>query len=546
MVTTTKQRIEDLKEASQDFEWYPTTNEMIHAVGSKIYKDTESILDIGAGDGRVLEGLDRIYWKRWRDASETEYTSCIKKFAIEKSAIHNQNMPADIAIIGTDFYKQTLIDKKVDVIFCNPPYSDFESWVTTIITEANAKRLYLIMPSRWKDSQPIERAMKRREVVGRVIYSGDFLEADRAARATVDIVEITINTRVSQKSDPFNIWFEEHFSGLSEPEATYITKEAEDARRAETIAGEMVQGRNMVDVLCGLYDRELAGLLANYRSLSEIPISLLRELGVSSNEIMDALKTKIEGLKNRYWKELFTNLDKINQRLTSKSREKIYQKMTSAGNVDFTTDNAYAVVMWVLKNANSYIDAQLVTIFKDLTEPKCVTNYKSNQKTWEKNGWRYCKDDHSHYKLDYRIVSQRHAAIQDNSDYATYNYTKNLHKDCHKFIDDAITIANNLGFSCSERSEDYEWLSNKSVNFHEDNGEILMQVKAFKNGNIHMKFKQDFIKALNIEASRLLGWVTSPEEAAEEMGLNLNFVLSRYQSNIQITTQDCGRLLTAG
>lgn len=59
--------IQALKENEQDFEWYPTTDEMIEAVKQDCFKEFTygdddrtsmdsyfSLLDIGAGDGRVL------------------------------------------------------------------------------------------------------------------------------------------------------------------------------------------------------------------------------------------------------------------------------------------------------------------------------------------------------------------------------------------------------------------------------------------------------------------------------------------------------------
>ena len=43
-----------VQSAGEDFEWYPTTDPMIQAVARHIPTRTNSIMDIGAGDGRVL------------------------------------------------------------------------------------------------------------------------------------------------------------------------------------------------------------------------------------------------------------------------------------------------------------------------------------------------------------------------------------------------------------------------------------------------------------------------------------------------------------
>lgn len=66
-------------------------------------------------------------------------------------------MPNDIFVIGTDLYEQNLIDKKVDVIFCNPPHSDFKSWMLKIIKEANCRIIYMV-----KDIQEINSILKTR------------------------------------------------------------------------------------------------------------------------------------------------------------------------------------------------------------------------------------------------------------------------------------------------------------------------------------------------------------------------------------------------
>jgi tRNA1(Val) A37 N6-methylase TrmN6 len=77
-------------------------------------------MDIGAGDGRVLKAIQAKLETRLRT---------IKCYAIEKAITHLNNMPKDITVVGTDFEQQTLVDKAVDIIFCNPPYSEFEQWM---------------------------------------------------------------------------------------------------------------------------------------------------------------------------------------------------------------------------------------------------------------------------------------------------------------------------------------------------------------------------------------------------------------------------------
>jgi len=44
-----------------------------------------------------------------------------------------------------------------------------------------------------------------------------------------------------------------------------------------------------------------------------------------------------------------------------------------------------------------------------------------------------------------------------------------------------------------------------------------MEVRAYMNGNLHIKFNQAFMLALNVEIGRLQGWIHNAQHAAEEM-----------------------------
>ena len=115
-----------LKDADQDHEFYPTTNEILAAVVQDLKMVNpylNSVLDIGAGNGKALEVL--------RDEAGLR-----ELYAIEKSILLCESLDPDILIVGTDFWEQSLFSKTVDVIFCNPPYSQFEAWTEKVIRQA--------------------------------------------------------------------------------------------------------------------------------------------------------------------------------------------------------------------------------------------------------------------------------------------------------------------------------------------------------------------------------------------------------------------------
>jgi SAM-dependent methyltransferase len=549
-----KNLIENLKENQQDFEFYPTTKEIVKAVYNDLAVRKRngkrySILDVGCGNGgfftkfqeirnevqqyHINNNIDEDSYNFDENKNAKAIAKLGDEFAIEKSEILINNLPDCTVVVGTDFWENTLIDKQVDVIFSNPPYSEFEEWSAKIIKEAYSKSIYLVIPERWENSNQIKYALELRGFEAKILGSFDFLDAERAARAKVNLVKITakkIKLRDQEYDgaikDPFDSWFDEEFKmdKFDVEDADYWERnkkaEEEKSKMREKIENEVAEGRDLIQVLVGFYRSEMVELLENYKKVSALDPQLLKELGVKINDIKTGLKEKIKGTKYKYWKELFTNFKKINDRLTSETRSSLLGSLYNKTNIDFTEKNAYAIVIWVIKNANKYFDKQVVDMYKKLSAKENIKNYKSNAKVWESDNWRYNRDgnDHTHYCLDYRIVFS-----------GGWSWSKDQLCDrTINLIDDIMIIGENLGFD-GQSSKSFGWDKKPAYgeelsfemrpNWRNDNTVkrlSFMKARFYKNGNVHLKFNQDFIKALNVEASRLLGWIRSPQEAAEE------------------------------
>lgn len=515
--------VQNLKQNNEDYEFYPTTKEIIN----KILNDLEGtnhkkVLDIGCGNGNFLNSLD-----------SKKYT----KYGIEKSQILINSLPEDIFILGTDFMFQNLIDKKVDVIFCNPPFSEFETWIEKIISEANCKIIYLVIPCRWKENKKILELIKKRCGFSDIIGSFDFLNSEfREARAKIDIVKIFLrsNTRLDVgESDPFDFWFNTFFKINADVEEEYVSSSS----KSQEIKNQLVKGQNVIERLEELYNQDFQKLLNNYKALEHLDASILKELNINLTELKEGLKLKIEGLKCLYWTELFNNLSTITDKLTKKSREEILKTLNDNTNIDFTSGNAYNIVIWTIKNANKYFDKQLKEVYLDMSKKDNVINYKSNKKVFEFNHWRYDCENMSHYKLDYRII------LRCWSNFGDYEYknTNRLSNTTHDNINDICVVAKNLGFNVIENSKDFMWSSGEPVIFNYINKsekDIFMTVKAYLNGNIHIKFCQEFTKALNIEASRIFKWLKTPQEISEELNLNINEVNKYLNKNLRLENKN--------
>jgi hypothetical protein len=258
---------------------------------------------------------------------------------------------------------------------------------------------------------------------------------------------------------------------------------------------------------------------------------------------------KIKGLKSLYWAEIFSKLDKIKERLCSAQRQALLNKLDRS--IDFTESNIYAVLIWVIKNANQYLDQQIKDLFEKLTEREGIRNYKSNQTTWEKDRWRYRDQNKSHYCLDYRIVTAGY--------WEGPSWEPRLSKNTIDLIDDIMTVANNLGFD-GQSSKVFGWDRNPPYgekqefymrpNWQNDNTvqrNLFMEARFYKNGNVHLKINQDFMKAFNIEAARLNGWVRSAEdilnEFPNECKVSAEEVQKYYKANFLITYSSPKNLL---
>jgi predicted RNA methylase len=531
--------VEELKEADQDHEFYPTTDEIIRALVRDLGQfGGESALDIGAGNGKVLLALK-------------ERAGIKELMAIEKSSILCRELPEEVLVVGTKFEEQSLLSKHVDVIFCNPPYSQFEVWSEKIIREAASRVVYLVIPERWKNSVRIKDAIQFREARFYSVGSFSFEDAeDRQARAKVNLLRIEL----SEGDDAFERFFEEQFADLIKK---YKGKKKDEAEEEEDESepeqagrfGSLVVGPNYPEALVALYRQEMAHVEHNYKLVNELDGALLKEFGMSPKSIMECLKKRITGLRNIYWHELFSHLNTVTDRLTSTSRKKLLETLHKHVQVDFTVANILEVVIWVIKNANRYIDKQLIETYEMMVAKCNVHLYKSNHRVWVEERWR-CADEpakNSHYSLDYRIVTHRIGGID-----VRWDWDKGLSERAAEFLGDLLTIARNLGFKPCDSEREYlhrnqknEWRSGKQFVFHFTNKagqkEQLFDVRAFKNSNLHLRLNKAFILALNVEHGRLKGWIRSPKEAVEE--LQDNNAAQYFHGNIQIGSDNPALLL---
>ena len=266
-------QLTSVKNADQDFEWYPTTAEIILSLTRSIKEHADehlydrhrsrsltSFLDIGAGNGKVLDAVRNLRF-------------ILKLHAIEKSRTLINLLPADIYILGVDFWNTSLIDKNVDVIFSNPPYFCYVEWTSKILKEARPGALiYLVIPDRWEQSSEILRAIKGRDATHAIIGSFDFDNSeDRKARTKVHLLKIVIGEIERNTTDLFAKYFDETFKYPKPEEAGKSMDEKIDETK-------LFHRVNLIEALCLLHDPRMLELQHNYASICKLPFDILKEL----------------------------------------------------------------------------------------------------------------------------------------------------------------------------------------------------------------------------------------------------------------------------
>jgi len=543
---TTNALVKELTENGQDFEFYPSTQAQIAIVVEdikNIAKDFSfpssnrhglTLMDVGAGDGRVLQQIKK-------DVICDEIDS-VTTFAIEKASIHTAAYAdKDITLLGTEFHEINFIDKVADVAFVNPPYSQFSAWLKTLITYLDFGILYTIVPERWINDLGIQEAMRLRGIkCSEVLAESDFLDADRKARCKVQIVRFSFSDfQIDEKhdfrrhnyrpsvvncgNDPFSLFVEQELSlhPFSEAYTTFsehIEKERieDDMLTEGSQSFDLVQSKGILLALIDGYNKDITDTLDQYKLIGALDSSLLKEMGVDYDSLKKGIRAKISGFRNVYWSLLFNKLDALTSKLTSKNKRRFLNEL-NANKLDFTYKNAIYIVDFAVKQANRLIEDSLISVFKDLTSPESISRYYKSNLHVLNDSWRYAKEESfskAKYLLDYRFIYSSYENID--------KYRGGLNESAASFTRDLVVVFNLLGYTSVYIDRPFNLMSagDKISIWGVESGETieLVSIKYYKNGSRHLRFQQNALLKFNIIISRLLGWVRDKTEFSEESG----------------------------
>jgi hypothetical protein len=544
--TGTSKKVRILQTANEDFEWYPTTDEILAAFADDLYGQAKtlssmnnnkeishnkhhydnetntnhdlisigSMLDVGAGDGRVFNAI--------KDKSKSRRFRVENKYGIEIANAQSDDLiRKGVFIIGRDFFQTSLIDKKYAVIFSNPPYSIYEDWTLRLLRESAFLVMYLVLPVRWEANKEILYEMTRFDYES--IGEYDFSQGERAARARVNLIRIRNKTRRYEdyrgykyteyvEQDPFVRWIEKYIGTFDE----VSEKEVRDYEEEEKFLA--LKRDNDIDQLVDDYSTEMNSLLDGMKSIKSLPACVTKALKIDKKSLHQTIKEEIATLKKRYWRLAFGKLDAVTERLTYDTRNKLLGEMEEFKTLDFNAGNIRSIVIWIIEHHNEYVKEQTVALFNSLTEPDYIKAYKSNIH-WDKDTWRYSRYEAKYpngkpekYILDYRFVARSRAGYRGYGDKSS-------------LVDDLIVVLRGLGADISQIIKINAMIKQKKqeaifYNYAKQKTENAFECRFYENGNVHLKVNQALMTKFNVEVARILGWIRSPKDIQDEFEVN--------------------------
>lgn len=567
--------IKHLKNNDQDFEFYPTTQEILELIKidmfnsftttkrdkffikhnssePKIYEtglflkncndNHIEILDVGAGDGNALNNLgdflngnkfnDESYW---RDLPENEYLNYntdnyqikVCKNAIEKSHILTSEYKTNrIRFVGADFFELDLQNKKYDVIFSNPPYSIYKSWISHLLSNIFGKPIiYLVIPTSWKTDERIVSLLSIKNGFNcKTLGIFNFKNAERIANVEVDILKIEVIEEKNNIKDDISKLFESNFKRTD----SEILIE-QDSRHNSNINEFKSDYANF---LFNEYNKEIETLNKSLIEISYVSLPSLQEIfGMNLQGIILKYNELRKKIKHQYWNKIIQKVCLIEKRMIKKYRDNLMESIIDKS-LDFNLSNIYFIISEVIKISSENLNKQTLDVYNSLLLSSPVEKYKSNKRMFIDNNIDL-KDER--IKLTPRIVIENgrwKKALEVNYKDEVTGFLSSYFKEK---LSDLMIVFKNIGFDSSFNLDTETWIAgkNKLIKGLYLNSEIiLMEVKPFLNGNVHIKLNKELLLKFNVIKGLLEGWINNVSEIIDEFDIDENTAIKLMQDHI--------------
>ncbi|CAH7189854.1 conserved hypothetical protein [Vibrio chagasii] len=531
--------VKEIANSSEDYEFYPTTTEIIDTLVSdldKHFSNANSFLDIGAGDGRVLSAILK---SKKPSHLSSEFSKSLffgdyhtnrkplELMAIEKSRKLIDVLPAEIFPVANDFFNTTLMSIDATVTFSNPPYSIYVQWVMKVLSETRSKAVYLVIPISWKDNKHIADKINERNATVTELGRFSFKDAERKAKVETSLLRIELPYDDDNKNQPLHKWVKENIlyseafdqTNEKQPISSLLSSQCSGK-------GPLVNGSDYVSSLLELYQQQSTRLLEDFKAVNSLSKAAIDALNLNVINVSRRMNDAINNLKQEFWHELFSRLDSIYLNLPSSRIHGFKSLLMKRTVADFSEENIRNLLSWINNSITMFDSEMFEDVIGGFMNGVNTQRYKSNKSTFIDANWRYKadKNKNSQYMLQTKRIVYSETTLSQG-----INEDGKLLSSLHNVVQDMLVIANNRRYDTSKSFDilnQHAWASGKPLEFHYHNSEsgedeILFTVKAFKKANLHFHFNERLINEINVEWGRLKGWVSSAKQASDEMGIDI-------------------------
>lgn len=511
-------------------EYYPTPMELgeylISDINFESYSGkTINVLEPSAGDGNLIECLEKVHNEYWNELVYNRYydsdkpRNYIKKpsnLEIDCVEIYNDLQGIlknkGYRVVDDDFLKMRTF-KNYDLIIMNPPFSngelhllkaikliEFGGHIRCILNAETIKNPYSNM------RKLLVRKLKNLNAV--IEYkSNAFANAERITN--VEIVIIKIDLEPTKKSNILENLQQDILKEEKENEELFCSEDNGIVIKEDDIS-MLVQRYNEEVALSTKIIKEfdtLCPLITSDFDKNSQPILSLNVLGNSINENSDKnkLSTKdkinicIKSIREKYWYAMFEN-EELKKLMTREIREEYFTNLHKMCDYDFNKYNIYQLKLDLLNNLTTNLDKAIINQFDKLTSYH-MEEYSSNIHYF--NGWKTNKS----YYINKKVIIPNYSLYSYGS-FNTWHIKDNLielekiftylDNDYNGMVDNKVfKNIETILYECDRHERDLDNIDGK-----------YFSIKLYKKGTYHIIFKDlELLKKFNLYACRDKGWL---------------------------------------
>ncbi|WEG18606.1 DUF4942 domain-containing protein [Alkalihalophilus pseudofirmus] len=478
-------------------DFYPTPEHLFYKLMNGKRYLSGRILEPSAGKGDLIGHIKKL---SNRD---------VKIDAIEKDSRLSNILSGDgISVVWDDFLTYNTF-KEYDFIIMNPPFSNGVDHLLKAIELAEQQLsscdIYAIV-----NKETIDNAYsnKRQNLLhkissynGKVEYvSNGFSDSERKTNVEVALVRLSVAKNNQGKSIYDRIVFNSSKKAEQELSTALST----------TVKNGNIQSKiNDIERLVAEYETACDLAKKAYQAMREREVffnyidtvnkgdnlySNKLNLISSHSHTTENLNQELDKLRHGYW-QLILDTDEFKELLTNDAIQELNRRMNLADELEINLQNIKMLITAINYNRQDMLMESVVSIFRK------ITRYHQNQYSTNihyYNGWK----TNDAFKINKKIIIPIKYVFDGYYDFS--DKYENINSDTRRYIDDIVKA-----FKLIDHNVEDEFVRSNENEFENN----LLRFKMFKNGNIHIWFKDlQLLSKLNYLCGKHFNWLPTDDE----------------------------------